>query len=47
MFFVTSNIIGHQHVAGVKSPLLQIIENTEQVQDWNLLNTSTTAHSFH
>ena len=44
MFFVNINIIEHQHVAGVKSPLLRIIENTKQVQDGKLLNTSTTAH---
>ena len=44
MFFVNTNIIEHQHVAGVKSPLLRIIENTKQVQDGKLLNTSTTAH---
>ena len=43
MFFVNTNIIDHQHVAGVKSPLLRIIENTKQVQDGKLLNTSTTA----
>ena len=46
MFFVNTNIIEHQHVAGVKSPLLRIIENTKQVQDGKLLNTSTTAHNF-
>ena len=45
MFFVNTNIIEHQHVAGVKSPLLRNIENTEQVQDGKLLNTSTTAHN--
>ena len=39
MFFVNTNIIEHQHVAGVKSPLLRNIENTEQVQDGKLLNT--------
>ena len=44
MFFVNTNIIDYQHVAGVKSPLLRIIENTKQVQDGKLLNTSTTAH---
>ena len=44
MFFVNTNIIEHQHVAGVKSPLLLIIENTKHVQDGKLLNTSTTAH---
>ena len=46
MFFVNTNIIERQHVyvAGVKSPLLRIIENTKQVQDGKLLNTSTTAH---
>ena len=44
MFFVNTNIIEHQHVAGVKSPLLRIIENTKQVQDGKLLNTATTAH---
>ena len=31
MFFVNTNNIEHQHVAGVKSPLLRNIENTEQV----------------
>ena len=44
VFFVNTTIIEHQHVAGVKSPLLRIIENTKQVQDGKLLNTSTTAH---
>ena len=43
-FFVNTNIIEHQHVAGVESPLLRIIENTKQGQDGKLLNTSTTAH---
>ena len=46
MFFVKTNIIEHQHVARVKSPLLRIIENTKQVQDGQLLNTSTTAHKI-
>ena len=44
MFFDNTNIIEHQHVARVKSPLLRNIENTEQVQNWKLLSTSTTAH---
>ena len=44
MFFVNTNFIEHQHVAGVKSHPLRIIENTKQVQDGKLLNTSTTAH---
>ena len=44
MFFVNTNIIELQHVAGVKSPLLRIIENTKQVQDGKLSNTATTAH---
>ena len=43
MFIVHTNIVEHQHVAGVKSPLLRIFENTKQVQDGKLLNTSTTA----
>ena len=42
--FVNTNIIEHQHVAGVKSPVLRIIENTKQVRDWKLSNTSRTAH---
>ena len=46
MFYVNTNIIEHQHVAGVKSPDLRIIENIEQVQDGKLLNTSTTAHKM-
>ena len=46
MFFVNTNIIEHQHVAGVKSPLLPVIENTKQVQDRKRLNTSTTAHKI-
>ena len=44
MFLVNTNIIEHQHVAVVKSPLLRIIENTKQFQDGTRLNTSTTAH---
>ena len=44
MFFVNTNINEHQHVAGVKSPLLRNIENTKQVQDGKLLDTSTTAN---
>ena len=43
MFFVNTNIIEHQHVAGVKWPLLRIVENTKQIQDGKLLNTSVTA----
>ena len=43
MIFVNTNIIEHQQVAGIKSPFLRIIENTKQVQDGKLLNT-TTAH---
>ena len=46
MFFVNTNIIEHQHVAGVKSPLLRIIENTKQVEDKLLSTTSTTAHKI-
>ena len=42
--FVNTNIIEHQHNAGKKSPLSRIIENTKQIQDGKLLNTSTTAH---
>ena len=42
IFFVNTNIIEHQHVAGVKSPLFRIIENTKQIQDGKFLNTSTT-----
>ena len=41
IFFVNTNIIEHQHVAGIKSPLLRIIENTQQGK---LLSTSTTAN---
>ena len=44
MFFFNTNIIEHQHVAGVKSPLLRIIENTKQIRDGKLLNASTTSH---
>ena len=31
MIFVNTNIIEHQNVAGIKSRLLRIIENTKQV----------------
>ena len=44
MFFLNTNIIEHQHVAGVKSPLLRIIENTKQLSDGKLQVTSTTSH---
>ena len=44
MFFFNTNIIEHQDVAGVKSALLRVIENTKQIQDRKLLNTSKTAH---
>ena len=46
MFFVNTNIIEHQHVAGVKSPLLRIIENKKQVKDELLLTTSTTTQKI-
>ena len=46
MVSVNTNIIEHQHVPGVKSPPLRIIENTKQVQDGKFLNTSTTAQKF-
>ena len=45
MVSVITNIIEHLHVAGVMSSLLRIIENTKQVQDGKLLNTSTTTHN--
>ena len=35
MFYVNTNIIEHQHVAGVKSPHLRIIEKTEQFKTGN------------
>ena len=44
MFFLNTNIIEHQHVAGVKSPLLRIIENTRKVSDRKLQVNSTTSH---
>ena len=44
MFFVNTNIIEHQHVAGVESPLLRLNKNTKLVQDGKFPNTSTTAH---
>ena len=43
-FFVNTNIIEQQNVAEVKSIFLQIIENTEQIQDRKFLSTSATAH---
>ena len=46
MLFVNTKIIEHQHVAERKWPLLRIFENTKQVQDGNLLNTSTTTHKL-
>ena len=44
MFFLNTNIIEHQHVAGVKSPLLRIIENTRKISDGKLQVNSTTSH---
>ena len=47
MFFVNTNIIEHQHVAGVMSPLLRITaENTKKVQDGKLSNTQLQAIKF-
>ena len=42
MIFVNINIIEYHHVSGVKSPLLRIIENTEQVQGEKIFKKSTT-----
>ena len=44
MVFVITNIIEDQHIAGLKSFLLHFFENTKQIQDWKVSNTSTTAH---
>ena len=45
MVSVNTNIIEHQHTAGVMSSLSGIIEKTKQVQDGKLLITSTTTHN--
>lgn len=45
MFFVNTDIIEHQHVAGVKSPLLRIIETSKRLQkEGELKPISTTTH---
>ena len=44
MFFLNTNIIERQHVAGVKSPLLRIIENTRKISDGKIQVSSTTSH---
>ena len=45
-FFVHTNIIEQQHAAGVKSPLLRIIDTEEQITKGKLQVTSRTAHKI-
>ena len=45
MFFVNTDIIEHQHVAGVKSPLLRIIETSKRFgKEGELKPLSSTTH---
>ena len=46
MIFVNANIIELHHVSGEKSPLLRVIENTEQIQGEQIFNNSTTVKIF-
>ena len=46
MFFVNINIIEQQHVAGVKSPLFRIIDNSRRVVEDKLKTSSVTAHKI-
>ena len=46
MFFVNLNIIEQQHVAGVKSPLLRIIDNSQRVVEDKLKTSSVTDHKI-
>ena len=46
MFLVNLNIIEQQHVAGVKSPLLRIIDNSRRVVEDKLKTSSVTDHKI-
>ena len=46
MFLVNLNIIEQQHVAGVKSPLLRIIDNSRRVVEDKLKLSSVTDHKI-
>ena len=46
MFFVNLNIIEQQHVAGVKSPLLRIIDTSRRVVEDKLKTSSVTDHKI-
>ena len=44
IFFIYSNIIEHQKIAGVKAPLLRVIDTKRKLKDGDLFNQSTTTH---
>ena len=46
MFFVNLNIIEQQPVAGVKLPLLRIIDNSRRVVEDKLKTSSVTDHKI-
>ena len=46
LFFVNLNIIEQQHVAGVKSPLLRIVDNSRRVVEDKLKTSSVTDHKI-
>ena len=44
--FVSSDIIEHQHIAGVKAPILRVIDTERKLSDGKLEITSSTTHNF-
>ena len=44
IFFTYCNIIEHRKVAGVKAPVLRVIDSKRKLKDGELFNTSATTH---
>ena len=44
IFFTYCNNIKHQKVAGVKAPVLRVIDSKRKLKDDELFNTSATTH---
>ena len=44
IFFVNCNIIEHQHIAGVKAPILYVIDTERHLTNGNLQIKSATKH---
>lgn len=44
IFFIYCNIIEHQKIAGIKAPVLRVIDTKRKLKDGDLFNSSSTTH---